>query len=182
MSAPAPVVSRREFLRVSALAGGGFMLSLALPGESRGDPVPSLDNTNRVFTPSPFIKITPEGIITLLAKNPETGQGVKTSLPMILAEELDVDFNSIVIEQAQLRNDVGPQFAGGSRSTPDNYLLLRRAGATARAMLMLAAAQTWQVRVEELTTENGRVIHAASGRSLSYGQLATKAATLPIPD
>ncbi|HRJ48422.1 MAG TPA: molybdopterin-dependent oxidoreductase, partial [Opitutaceae bacterium] len=174
-------LTRRDFIRVGSLAGGGFVLSLALPG-ALGQPAGALDDTARIFTPSPFIKITPEGIITILAKNPETGQGVKTSLPMIVAEELDADFSTIVIEQAGLRDDVGAQFAGGSRSTPDNYLLLRRAGATARAMLIAAAAQTWNVRTGELTTENGRVIHTASGRSLSYGELATTAATLPIPD
>ncbi|HRI82481.1 MAG TPA: molybdopterin-dependent oxidoreductase, partial [Opitutaceae bacterium] len=114
-------LTRRDFIRVGSLAGGGFVLSLALPG-ALGQPAGALDDTARIFTPSPFIKITPEGIITILAKNPETGQGVKTSLPMIVAEELDADFSPIVIEQAGLRDDVGAQFAGGSRSTPDNYL------------------------------------------------------------
>jgi isoquinoline 1-oxidoreductase beta subunit len=175
-------LNRRDFIRVSALAGGGFALSLVLPGEAWAQPANALDDTAKVFTPGPFIKITPQGIITILAKNPETGQGITTSLPMIVAEELDADFSTIVIEQAGLRGDVGPQFAGGSRSTPDNYMRMRQAGATARAMLMTAAAQTWNVRVEELTTNNGKVIHAATGRTLTYGQLATKAATLPIPD
>jgi len=177
-----PTVSRRDFIRVSSLAGGGFVLSLALPTSGLGQVATALDDTAKVFTPSPFIKITPEGIITILAKNPETGQGVRTSLPMIVAEELDADFSTIVIEQAALRDDVGAQFAGGSRSTPDNYMLLRRAGATARAMLISAAAQIWNVRTNELTTDNGRVVHAATGRSLTYGELATTAATLPIPD
>jgi isoquinoline 1-oxidoreductase beta subunit len=101
---------------------------------------------------------------------------------MIVAEELDADFSTIVVEQAGLRSDVGAQFAGGSRSTPDNYLRLRQAGATARVMLVEAAAQTWGVPAAELTTDKGKVIHAPTGRSLTYGQLATKAATLPIPD
>lgn len=176
-----PAVSRREFLRVTALAGGGLAIGYVLPGQvfAQGN---LLDNTARQFTPNPFITITPENIITILAKNPETGQGVKTHLPMIVADELDADFNTIVIEQAGLRSDVGPQFAGGSRSTPDNYMRLRVAGATARVMLVEAAAQTWNVPVGELTTEKGKVLHLASGRSLTYGQLATKAATLPIPD
>ncbi len=182
MNAPAPL-SRREFIRVTTLTGGGFMLSLALPGEAWAQAAGlALDDTTKAFTPNPFIKITPQNIITILAKNPETGQGVRTSLPMIVAEELDADFSKIVIEQAALRPDVGAQFAGGSRSTPDNYMLLRRAGATARTMLVEAAAQTWGVRANELTTDNGRVIHAATGRSFTYGELATKAATLPIPD
>jgi len=182
MKPAAAVVTRREFIRVSALAGGGFALSLALPGEAWGQATPALDDTAKVFTPGPFIKITQQGIITILAKNPETGQGIKTSLPMIVAEELDVDFATVVVEQAALRGDVGAQFAGGSRSTPDNYMRMRQAGATARAMLLTAAAQTWNVRVEELKTDKGRVIHPATGRVLTYGQLAAKAATLPVPD
>jgi isoquinoline 1-oxidoreductase beta subunit len=175
-------VTRREFLRVTSLAGGGFAIGYALPGTAWAQAGNLLDDTAKQFTPSPFIRITPENIITILAKNPETGQGVKTSLPMIVAEELDADFNTIVIEQAGLRADVGPQFAGGSRSTPDNYMRLRVAGATARMMLIEAAAQTWGVPADQLTTEKGRVIHSASGRSATYGELATKAATLPIPD
>ena len=182
MSATDATLSRRDFIRVSTLTGGGFLLSLSFPGEALGQVASALDDTTKAFTPSPFIKITPQNIITILAKNPETGQGVKTSLPMIVAEELDADFSKVIIEQAGLRDDVGAQFAGGSRSTPDNYLPLRRAGATARAMLIEAAAQTWNVRTAELTTDKGRVIHAASGRSLTYGELASKAATLPIPD
>ncbi len=182
MKTPANEVSRRDFIRVSSLAGGGFLLSLGLPAQGFGQGDAALDHTARIFTPGPFIRITPENIVTILAKNPETGQGVKTSLPMIVAEELDADFSTIVIEQATLRDDVGAQFAGGSRSTPDNYMMLRRAGATARAMLIAAAAKTWSVRTDELTTDNGRVIHAATGRSLTYGELATTAATLPVPD
>jgi len=182
MKAPLPGLTRREFIRVTTLTGGGFMLSLALPGEAWAQAAAPLDDTAKAFTPGPFIKITPENIITILAKSPETGQGVKTSLPMIVAEELDVDFSKVIVEQAALRADVGGQNAGGSRSTPNNYMMLRRAGATARAMLVEAAAQTWGVRANELTTANGRVIHAATGRSLSYGDLATKAAGLPVPD
>ncbi len=176
-------VSRRNFIRISALAGGGFAIGYVLPGQTFAQAAANLlDDTAKQFTPNPFIRITPENIITILAKNPETGQGVKTHLPMIVAEELDVDFNTIVVEQAGLRGDVGAQFAGGSRSTPDNYMRLRVAGATARVMLIEAAAQTWGVPADQLTTENGKVIHSASGRSATYGQLATKAATLPIPD
>jgi isoquinoline 1-oxidoreductase beta subunit len=179
---PRLALNRREFIRVSALAGGGLALSLTLPGEAWAQLAPVPDGTAKDFLPGPFIKITPAGIITILAKNPETGQGIKTSLPMIVAEELDADFSTVVIEQAGLRGDVGPQFTGGSRSTPDNYMRMRRAGATARAMLIAAAAQTWQVRPEELTTDRGKVVHAATGRSLTYGQLATAAAALPVPD
>ena len=178
-----PSLDRRSFLKVSSLAGGGFALSYLLgPVDLLAQPAGALDNTARVFTPNPFIRITPDGIITIIAKNPEVGQGVKTSLPMIVAEELEVDFSQIVIEQAPLDAQLGPQFAGGSLSTPMNYDLLRKAGATARTMLVEAAAQTWGVPAAELTAENGTVVHRATGRRLTYGELAAKAATLPVPD
>ncbi|MBA4137661.1 MAG: xanthine dehydrogenase family protein molybdopterin-binding subunit [Opitutus sp.] len=173
---------RRDFLKVTALAGGGFALGLASPTAVFAQPAQALDNTARVFTPNPFIRISPDGIVTIVAKNPEVGQGVKTSLPMIVAEELEVDFDKIVIEQAALDAQLGPQFAGGSLSTPMNYDTLRKAGATARTMLVEAAAQTWGVPAAELEAERGTVFHRASGRRLTYGELAAKAATLPIPD
>lgn len=182
MNSPENNFTRREFIRVTALAGGGFALGLAFAPDTFGQPAQALDNTARVFTPNPFIRITPDNIVTILAKNPEIGQGVKTSLPMIVAEELEVDFDKIVIEQAALDPQLGQQFAGGSLSTPMNYDMLRKAGATARTMLVEAAAQTWGVPVSELVAEKGTVVHRATGRRLTYGQLATKAATLPIPD
>lgn len=179
---PAPALTRREFLRVTGLVGGGFALGLAGAPELLAQPAGSLDNTARQFTPNPFIRITPDGTVTLIAKNPEVGQGVKTSLPMIIAEELEVDFEQVVIEQAPLDPQLGAQFAGGSLSTPMNYDTLRKAGATARTMLIQAAAQTWNVPMTELEAERGTVVHRATGRRLTYGELATTAATLPIPD
>jgi isoquinoline 1-oxidoreductase subunit beta len=180
---PAPdSLNRRDFLRVTALAGGGFALGLATLPEALAQTAGALDNTARQFTPNPFIRISPDGTVTLIAKNPEVGQGVKTSLPMIIAEELEVEMDQIVIEQAALDPQLGPQFAGGSLSTPMNYDTLRRAGATARTMLIQAAAQTWGLSPDELEAEKGTVVHRASGRRLSYGELATKAATLPLPD
>ena len=181
-SGPLPDLSRRDFLRVTALAGGGFALGLGPAASVLAQPAQALDDTARVFTPNPFIRITPDGTVTIIAKNPEIGQGVKTSLPMMVAEELEVDFAKVVVEQAPLDPQLGRQFAGGSLSTPDNYDLLRRAGATARTMLVQAAAQTWGVAEEELVAENGTVIHRPTGRRLTYGELATKAATLPVPD
>lgn len=181
----APILSRREFIRVTALAGGGFALGFYLksgPEALAAGATPPLDDTARVFTPNPFIRITPDGVVTIVAKNPEIGQGVKTSLPMIVAEELEVDFTKIKIEQAALDPQLGPQFAGGSLSTPMNYDTLRRAGAVARTMLVEAAAQTWGVPASECIAEAGTVIHRPTGRRLTYGELATKAATLPVPD
>jgi isoquinoline 1-oxidoreductase beta subunit len=180
-----PALSRREFLRVSALAGGGFALGVYLASDADAlaqVPANALDNTARVFTPNAYIRITPDGVITVMAKNPEAGQGVKTSLPMIVAEELDADFAKVRVETAPLDPQFGAQFAGGSLSTPMNYDSLRRAGAIARQMLIEAAAQTWKVPATECLTEAGVVIHRSTGRRLTYGELATKAATLPVPD
>ncbi|MBI2515373.1 MAG: xanthine dehydrogenase family protein molybdopterin-binding subunit [Opitutae bacterium] len=175
-------LSRREFIRVTALAGGGFALGFYLKTGPEAAAAQPLDNTARAFTPNPFIRITPDGVVTIVAKNPEIGQGVKTSLPMIVAEELEVDFAQIKIEQAALDPQLGPQFAGGSLSTPLNYDTLRRAGAVARTMLVEAAAQTWGVPANECVAEAGTIIHRPTGRRLTYGEVASKAATLPVPD
>ena len=172
-------VTRRSFFRVSALAGGGLLLAAQL------EPVADLfaQTPATGFAPNAFIKITPDGAITLVAKNPEVGQGIKTSLPMLLAEELDVDWKDVRLEQADLNPQAyGPQNAGGSTGTPTNYDALRRAGAVARHMLVAAAAQTWGVPEAECSTASGRVHHRASNRSLGYGEVATKAASLPVPE
>ena len=134
------------------------------------------------FDANPYVQIQPDGKIVLFAKNPEVGQGVKTSLPMIVAEELDADWQQVEIRQSVIDAALyGPQFAGGSLSIPMNYDNLRRAGATARAMLVAAAAKTWNVPAAELTTQASTVRHAASNRSATYGELAEVAATLPVP-
>ena len=179
------MLSRREFIRVTSLAGGGLALGLYFGGGAEGfaeTPAAALDNPARGFTPNAFIRITPDGVVTIVAKNPEIGQGVKTSLPMIVAEELGVDFAQVKIEQGSLNPQLGPQFAGGSMSTPMNYDLLRRAGAVARTLLVQAAAQKWNVPVGECGVEQGFVVHRPTGRRLSYGELATTAALLPLPD
>ncbi len=178
-----PGLDRREFLKVTAIAGGGFALSLSLRSPAAlGQADAAVPNAAHAFSPSPFIRITSDGVITLVAKNPEAGQGVKTSLPMILAEELEADFGKVVIESGTLDPQLGPQFAGGSLSTPMNFDTLRRAGAVVRAMLLQAAAQAWGVPIGELTAENSVVTHRGSGRQLTYGELAAKAATLALPD
>jgi isoquinoline 1-oxidoreductase beta subunit len=173
-------VSRRNFLRVSALAGGGMMLAVHLDAVAD---VFAQGFRPAALSPNSFIKITPDGVITIIAKNPEVGQGVKTSMVMLIAEELDVDWNTIKIEQALVdASKYGPQNAGGSTATPTNWDPLRRVGAAGRQMMITAAAQTWGVPEAELTTASGRVHHRASNRSLGYGELATKAATLTPPE
>ncbi|MEI6108258.1 MAG: molybdopterin cofactor-binding domain-containing protein, partial [Opitutae bacterium] len=174
-------LSRREFLRVSALAGGGLIIGCVLPGRALAQ-APAIDNTARAFTPNAFIKITPDGVVTLIAKNPELGQGVKTSLPMILAEELGADFSKVKIEYGALDPQLGPQEAGGSMSITDNYQPLRQAGAVARTLLVQAAANTWQVPASECSAANSCITHGPTGRVLTFGELATKAALLPMPD
>jgi isoquinoline 1-oxidoreductase beta subunit len=175
---------RRDFLRKSALTGGGLVLgcyfNAADSAESRIAKPSTLPETG-VFKPNAFIRIAPDGTITLISKQPEIGQGIKTSLPMVIAEELEVNWKDVVIVQGDLDPIYGSQSAGGSRSTPTNYEEFHRLGATARSMLIEAAAEIWKVPVAELVAHDSAVHHQASQRKLGYGQLAAKAAGLTVP-
>jgi isoquinoline 1-oxidoreductase subunit beta len=175
-------VDRRSFLRVTALAGGGILLGSYLDVLDTGR-ASAATSAAPGFEPNAFIRMTPDGIVTIIAKNPEIGQGVKTMLPMIIADELDVDWANVRIEQAPLdTNRFQNQGAGGSTATPVNWTPMRQVGAAGRAMLVTAAAQTWGVPDSECTTSSGVVTHKASGRTLRYTQLLEKAATVPAPD
>ncbi|MEO8449321.1 MAG: xanthine dehydrogenase family protein molybdopterin-binding subunit [Gemmatimonadota bacterium] len=176
-----PTVNRRAFLRVTAIAGGGLLLAsysqpLAAKRRAAGTaPAP--------FEPNAFIRIAPDGSVTIISKNPEIGQGIKTMLPMLIAEELDVDWKSITIEQADGdQAKYGRQFAGGSAATPINYDEHRRMGAAARQMLVAAAAAVWSATESECATKSGVVTHRATGRTMSYGDLVAKAATMTAPE
>ena len=176
-------IERRDFLRVTSLAGGGLLLGTLLDFPALGAlDAAGLETVADEFMPNAFIRIAPTGAITIMAKNPEVGQGIRTMLPMIIAEELDVPWESITIEQAMSdESKYGRQVAGGSTATPTNWEPLRRAGAAGRQMMISAAALTWSVPESELTTEAGAVYHRASRRRATYGELATKAATLTPP-
>src|SRR5688572_81288 len=157
-------LDRRAFLRVMSFAGGGLVLGsfvrtdTALAAESLATLV------DDPFVPNAFIRIAPSGAVTILAKNPEIGQGVKTSLPMLIAEELDVDWSAVTVEQAPVdQSKFGFQMAGGSTAIPMNYEDHRRVGAAARQMLVAAAAATWGVPEAECSTASGAVLHASSG-------------------
>src|SRR5688572_18895190 len=172
-------INRRAFLQVSSLAGGGILLGLYLKPSVRAQNQPA----PAVAVPGSFIKISPNGVVTITGKNPEVGQGVKTSLPMTIAEELDVDWKNVRVEQADF--DISKytnQFAGGSTATPNSWNQMRQVGAAMRAMLLAAAAQTWGVPEAELTTSAGKVLHQKTKRSMGYGKLAAKAATLTPPE
>ena len=171
-------IDRRSFLQLSALAGGGLALNLyRSPLAKAQGPGAAPD-----LTPQAFIEIAPDGIVTIMARASETGQGMRNMLPMLIAEELDVDWKDVRVQQADLNEKIyGRQFSGGSANTPMGWEPMRRVGAAGRQLLIAAAAQTWGVPAAECTTQSGRVLHAASGRSAGYGELAAKAAALPPP-
>ena len=171
-------INRRSFLQLTALAGGGLALDLyRTPFAAAQEPEAPHD-----LTPQAFIHIAPDGVVTIMARASESGQGMRNMLPMLIAEELDVDWKDVRVQQAELNEKIyGIQFSGGSANTPMGWEPMRRVGAAGRQLLMTAAAQTWGVPAAECTTQPGRVLHAASGRSASYGELAAQAAALPAP-
>lgn len=175
-------MGRRHFLKISALAGGGLLISSCVDFGGEVETGVDLPPEDPVFR-NAFIRIMPSGAITIMAQNPEIGQGVKTMLPMLIAEELDVAWDRVTVEQADFDpENYSRQFAGGSTATPTHYESMRRVGAACRAMLVGAAAAAWEVDASELETERGTVHHRASGRSLPYGELAASATGMTPPD
>lgn len=199
-------ISRREFLKVSAAAGMGLVISIYLSGckrEPTATPPPTATSASSVqavpepspaptptalpeptawFEPNVYVKIDNVGRVTVTASRMEMGQGVRTALAMILAEELEADWVTIRVETAQGDTKYGRQRTGGSHSIEQLFTPLRRAGAVARQMLLAAAAQIWEVEPDSCTAENGMVSHEESDRRLTYGELVETAVTLPVPD
>ncbi|SEH47784.1 xanthine dehydrogenase family protein molybdopterin-binding subunit [Chryseobacterium culicis] len=174
-------IGRRSFLKTAALVGGGLMLQFSWPLGGLLANEPAIATTKDIELNS-YIKILSDGRILLFNPNPEFGQNVKTSLPMMLAEELDADWATIIVEQADFYpKRFDRQFTGGSRAMQSAWKPLRTAGATARQLLILAAAKTWNVPAEEITTDKGAIYHRASGKNAKYGEMASTAATIAVP-
>ncbi|WP_458233092.1 molybdopterin cofactor-binding domain-containing protein [Roseateles sp. P5_E8] len=165
--------TRRFFLVSTATLGGSFIAGY---GCTRSEAKSALSMLSH------YVLVSTDGRVTLRAKNPEIGQGIKTTLAMVIAEELDVDWDRVRVEMAPVDEKLfGPQTAGGSTSIPTNYDLMRRAGAIVRAMFVQAASQSLKVPSNELTVRSGVVRHEASGKQRDYGELAALAATMPVP-
>ncbi|HVB88234.1 MAG TPA: molybdopterin cofactor-binding domain-containing protein [Candidatus Dormibacteraeota bacterium] len=174
-------INRRSFLKVTAMAGGGMLL--ALYASPLDEVFAQMRFPEVKLVPASFVMIHPDNTFTIMAKNPETGNGVRTMLPMIIAEELDVDWKSVKVEQADVDSaKYGLQIEGGSTAVPLNWMAMRQIGRAGRQMIVAAAAQTWSVPESECTTKSGTVQHEGSGKSATYAELATKAATMPVPN
>ena len=171
-------MNRRSFLQLTALSGGGLALNLySLPFAAAQGPGRPPD-----LSPLAFIHIAPDGITTIMARASESGQGMRNMFPMLIAEELDVDWKDVRIEQADLNEKVyGPQYSGGSSNTPTGWEPMRRVGAAGRQMLVAAAAGDWGCAAGDCSTDAGRVLHVSTGRKISYGELAARVATMTPP-
>ncbi len=177
---------RRSFIKSVSLAGGGLVigfnwLACKGPDEEGGEEL-AMQMPKEWFELNGYLKIGENGIVTIYSPNPEIGQNIKTSMPMIVAEELDVDWNNVVVEQAPLNTEVFTrQLAGGSQSIRQGWQSLRTAGATARQMLLTAAANKWEVPVSELSVENGVIKHSGSDKTIGYGDIAKAAVDVEVP-
>jgi len=174
-------MNRRSFLHITGLAGGGVLIGLGFKstalaqGQGKGAPPPPPAPVN-------YVKIAADGTVTIMAKNPEVGQAIRTMLPMLIAEELDADWKNVKIEQTDFDDSkYQGQIAGGSTATPTNWIPMRQVGAATRVMLVNAAAQKWGVPADQVTTDAGKLIHASSNRSMHYGEVASSLASMQPP-
>ena len=172
-------MDRRSFLKVTMLASGALMIGVGC-GKTSTD----VELAQETWTANLYVRIDPDGKVTIISKNPDGGQGVKTAFPMVVAECLEVDWKDVQVEQAALAVDdrYGRQALGGSRGTPDGWDDLRIAGTAAKDLLIAAAASEWAVPATECFAESGTVVHKPSGKSKPYASLLNTAATLPVPD
>jgi isoquinoline 1-oxidoreductase subunit beta len=173
--------SRRNFMKISATMGGGLLLGFKVFASQELDPFTMEETVNGLVEFNAYLSVNTDGTVTIFSPNPEVGQGIKTAFPIIVAEELDIDWQRVIVKQAPLDTvKFERQVAGGSMSIPHSWKRLREAGAKARYMLVEAAAKRWAVAASECTTENGVVKHS-SGKQLTYGELAAEAAKIEAP-
>ena len=173
------VPERREFFKITSIAGAGFLLGFQLPWAGRVEAF--AQDSHKAFAPNAWLRIDRDGTVTVTVAKSEMGQGVRTALPMILAEELDAEWSHVKVEQAIPDKKYGDMGTGGSASIRTSWDGLRAAGATARAMLVSAAAKRWSVPESSCRTEKSSVIHVPTGRTLGYGELSGEAANLSVP-
>ena len=175
-------IGRRSFIKRSTIAGGGIMLSFNWLASCDMTPNQVKALPKEWFKINGFLKIGENGLITIMSPNPEIGQNIKTSMPMIVAEELDANWDDVIVEQAPLNTSIfNRQIAGGSQSIRQGWNSLRMAGATARAMLVEAAAQNWGVNQNEIITSKGQLIHKATGNISGFGPMASLASEMKVP-
>ncbi len=174
---PHEVIDRRSFLKVTMLASGALLVGIGCEDTSIESEI-----TGETWVPNLYVRIDVDGKVTIVSKNPEAGQGVKTAFPMVVAECLEVDWKDVTVEQAPLDDRYGRQVVGGSRGTPDGWDDLRIAGTATRYLLTTAAAQTWGVSVEECEASAGSIVHVPTGKTQRYESLLETAAGLPVPD
>jgi isoquinoline 1-oxidoreductase beta subunit len=176
--------NRRDFLKIASAAGGGLLLGFYWNGSeaSSMEAIGEVPFAEGEIGFNSYLSISPDDVITIFSPNPELGQNIKTSFPMIVAEELDADWSKVKVIQAALNTEkYDRQVTGGSGAIPHSWERLRKAGATARQMMIEAAAKKWNVPASGLSTDNGFVIHKESGRKATYGELATEASKIPVP-
>ncbi len=179
-------IGRRAFIKNTSLASGGLVLGFSFLNACKpeqAETMAALEMPEEWFEINGYLKIGDNGVVTIMSPNPEIGQNVKTSMPMIVADELDIDWNQVIVEQAPLNTGLYSwQVAGGSRSIANGWQSLRMAGATARHMLKEAAAKTWQVPAAEISAAAGVLSHEATGNSAHYGEMASQASQLEVPE
>ena len=179
-------VGRRSFIKTSAATGGGILIGFnwLVSCTPATEEEPTIAIPNEWFDINGYIKIGDTGMVTIYSPNPEIGQNVMTSMPMIVAEELDVPWKNVVVEQGSLDEDAfkNPQFAGGSLSIKLSWDALRMAGAAGKRMLMEAAAKEWGVAITDLTANEGVISEINGERTIEYGQIASKAVGLEVPE